>query len=104
MSSTLGSVESRLFSAAETGDLVQLHAALATGVSVDTPDQRKSPQGTPVLLTPLMWACRQSQTAAASALLAAGASVSVRDTFGREALRHAAACGAIDAVRLLLSP
>ena len=69
---------------------------------MDAPDPRRSPGGTPTHLTPLMWACRNAQTAAVAALLAAGASVAARDAFRREPLRHAAARGALEAVRLLL--
>ena len=65
----------RIFDAAERGDLELLRQCLAAGVAVDIPDKRKSPNGVPTQLTPLHWACRQGQSAAASALLDAGASV-----------------------------
>ena len=93
---------SKVFEAAERGDLELLRQCLATAMPVDLPDPRKSPGGVPTKLTPLMWACRQGQSAAARALLDACASVGVRDAFGREALRHAAACGHADCTRLIL--
>ena len=77
------SANARLLSSAEAGDLGGIAAALADGASVDTADQRKSPNGTPTLLTPLMWACRQRHTTAVTALIAAGASVKARDAFGQ---------------------
>ena len=58
---------SKIFTAAETGDLALLQQCLAGGVPVDTPDQRKSPNGVPTKLTPLMWACRTGNVSAASA-------------------------------------
>lgn len=93
----------KLIEAAERGELPKLRECLGAGIPVDTPDQRKSPNGVPTKLTPLMWACRNGQSSAVVALLDAGASVSVRDVFGREALRHAAACGNADCTRLILS-
>ena len=93
---------SKIFDAAERGDLELLRQCLAAAVHVDLPDPRKSPGGVPTKLTPLMWACRQGQSAAARALLDACASVGARDAFGREALRHAAACGHTDCTRLIL--
>ena len=80
---------SKIFDAAERGDMALLQQCLATGVPIDTPDPRKSPGGVPTKLTPLMWSCRQGKTSIASALLEAGASVSVRDVFGRETLAGA---------------
>ena len=65
----------RIFDAAERGDVELLRQCLAAGVAVDIPDKRKSPNGVPTQLTPLHWACRQGQVAAASALLDAGASI-----------------------------
>ena len=98
-----GALVSKMFDAAERGDIPKLKECLAAGVSVDIADQRKSPGGVPTALTPLHWACRNGQTSAVAHLLEAGASIAVRDGFGREALRHAAACGNSDAVRLVLS-
>ena len=99
---TTAQLASKIFDAAERGELPLLRECLAAGIDVNIADPRKSPSGVPTKLTPLMWACRNGQTSAVAALLDSGASISVRDVFGREALRHAAACGNPDATRLVL--
>ena len=44
---------SKLFDAAERGEMALLQQCLAAGVPIDTPDPRKSPGGVPTKLTPL---------------------------------------------------
>lgn len=87
--------EQRLLDGAEDGDLRQLSALLAQGVSPDPRDDHG--------LTPLMLAVIQGHGAVARALLERGASPRVRDRSGMTPLMFAAINDRLDLLQSLLA-
>ena len=90
------SAERNVWTAAKTGDLAMLDAALAAGAGLDAPD--------PIFgVTPLAWAALEGRTETANELLRRGADADARNRDGSAPLHSAAFMGRAGAVEALLS-
>ncbi|WP_118831778.1 ankyrin repeat domain-containing protein [Salinibacter ruber] len=99
---TFSEERQRLHEASQVGDVQTIQEMLESGTD---PDIGLTSENAPnvALSTPLLNACREGHTAAARALLDAGADSDVTDSRGRGALNFVATNGLLPLARLLLS-
>ncbi|MCS3642350.1 ankyrin repeat domain-containing protein [Salinibacter ruber] len=99
---TFSEERQRLHEASKVGDVETIQEMLESGTD---PDTGLTSEDAPdvALSTPLLNACREEHTAAARALLDAGADPGVTDSKGRGALDFVATNGSLPLARLLLS-